>query len=132
MKNLSKIKLGFYLVALFLAGVVTGALIMVQIGRHMMPSQEKIAARWSAELRSKVDVTPEQAQAIDPIIKETIGTFKVAFANDALSALTNGNARIGLKLTADQKKKFEPFAREQEEFIAGKLGIKPEPSHKNP
>jgi hypothetical protein len=131
MKNLSKLKLGVYLIALFLAGVVTGAIIMVGIGRHLMPNEEKMASRWSAELRSKLDITAEQAQAIDPIIKETIGAFKITFANDALSALTNGNARIALQLTAEQKKKFEPFVKEQEAFIASKFGMKPEAARSN-
>ena len=131
MKNFSKLKLVFYLSLLFLAGVVTGAFLTFQVVRHLMPNQEKLAARWAGELRSKLDLTPGQVQKIEPIIQETIGAFKTTLGNDVLSALTNCNARIALQLTAGQKTRFEQLEKEQQEFISRKFGTGSQPVSKD-
>ena len=128
MKNFNKLKLIFYLSLLFLAGVVTGAFLTFQVVRHLMPNQERLTARWSGELRSKLDLTPEQVQKIEPIIKETIGAFKTTLGHDLRSALTNCNARITLQLNASQKIKFERLEQEQREFISRKFGAGPAPA----
>jgi hypothetical protein len=120
MKALSKSKISLYLAGLFLAGAVTGAFASFAIGRHMMMkamSQEKMAAHWRGELQSKLSLSPEQVQAITPILDEAITGFKTVFAEQMLASLSNANARIAVQLTAEQKTKFAELEKQQQEFI---------------
>jgi len=71
-------------------------------------------------------------QQTKPIINETLGTFKATIANDALSALTNCNARIALQLSAEQRLKLEQLEKEQQNFIRWKFGASLPASRKEP
>jgi hypothetical protein len=122
MNRLSKLKIGFYLAAIFVAGLVTGAFITFQVGKHMMPNKEKMVRHWSEDLQAKLSLTPEQVQRIEPIILETLEGFKIVLAQDALTALSNCNARIALEISPEQKLKLEQMEQEQRGFIWRKFG----------
>ena len=126
MSQPSKLKLAVYLIGLFLVGVLTGGIITVQIAHHFRPSQKSMAARWSAELHTQLNLSPSQVQAIDPIIKNTLQACRTNFANFAMSALTNGNAQIATNLTAEQKEKFKSIAKGHEDFVSRALGSTPQ------
>ena len=125
MNHMSKGKIGLYLAALFLAGVVTGAFGAFAIGRHLMMaamSQEKMAAHWRGELQSKLNLTPPQMQKITPIINDAISEFRNAFAGQILATVSNSNARIAAELTSEQRMKFAEIEEQQQEFIRKRLG----------
>jgi Spy/CpxP family protein refolding chaperone len=122
MNRFRKLKIVLYLTILFLAGMGTGVFVSFQVVRHMMPSEARMTDRWSKELQSKLNLSPEQMQKIGPIIRETIGGFRRALAGDALSALSDSGARITNELTPEQKVKFEKLEDEQRGFIQRKLG----------
>jgi hypothetical protein len=117
MNQLSKPKIILYLAGIFLAGAVTGAVLMVAIGRHLMPSQAKMARHWTQELQSKLSLAPEQVRKIEPIINETLAGFKTIMADDALASLSNCNARIAVELKPEQMDRFRQLEKEQQEFI---------------
>lgn len=122
MNRFKKLKIVLYLTCLFLAGMGTGVFVSFQVVRHMMPSEARMTDRWSKELQSKLNLSPEQMGKIRPIISETIGGFRMTLTGDALSALSNFEARITDDLTPDQKVKFEKLENEQRELIQRKLG----------
>jgi multidrug efflux pump subunit AcrB len=117
MNQLSKPKIILYLTGIFLAGVVTGAVLMVAIGKHLMPNQSRMAQHWTHELQTKLTLAPEQVQKIEPIIIETLAAFKTVMANDALTSLSNCNARIAAELKPEQMDRFRQLEQEQQEFI---------------
>lgn len=117
MNQLSKPKVILYLTGIFLAGMVTGAVLMVAIGRHLMPSQAKMARHWTRELQTKLELAPEQVEKIEPIINETLAGFKTIMADGALASLSNCNARIALELKPEQMDRFHQLEREQRDFI---------------
>ncbi len=117
-----KLKASLYLAAIFIAGVVTGMFISYQVVRHMMPSQEKMAARWTGELQSKLDLTPEQVQKIRPIIDAALVDSKKNLSQEMLSSLSNCNKQVALELTTEQKTKLAQLQKEQEKFIRTKIG----------
>jgi hypothetical protein len=122
MNRIKKLKIVLYLTSLFLAGVGTGVFVSFQVARHMMPSEARMTDRWSKELQSKLNLSPEQMQEARPMIGETIGEFRAALVGDALSALSNYDARISGELTPEQRVKFETLVNEQRGFIEHKLG----------
>jgi Spy/CpxP family protein refolding chaperone len=117
-----KLKLGLYLAAIFVAGVVTGMFISCQVVRHMMPSREKMANRWCGDLQSKLQLTPEQMRKIRPIVNDALSDFGNDLSREMLLSLSNCNARVILELTPDQKAKFEQIQKEQREFIRTRIG----------
>jgi hypothetical protein len=132
MNQLSKPKIILYLTGIFVAGMVTGAVITVVIGRHMMPNQAKMARHWTQELQTKLNLAPEQVRKIEPIINETLAGFKTIMANDALASLSNCNARIAVELKPEQMDKFRQLEKEQQEFIRGSFCGKTNAAPKQP
>ena len=121
---MSRKKIVFYLVALFLAGVVTGAVLTHQIGRRMMMKamrQDAMAEHWRRDLEKKLNLTPEQSQQIGVIIKDGMGTFRSVLNEQMQSGLSNCNARIADELTPEQKIEFEKIQKEQQEFIRARF-----------
>ena len=117
-----KLKITFYLAAIFVTGVVTGMFISKLIVEHMMPSREKMVDHWCDDLRSKLDLTPEQLQKVRPIVEKNMTDFKDDLCRQMVANLSSCNAQIAAELTPAQKVKLEQFQKEQEEFIRSKFG----------
>ena len=67
---MSKLKISLYLSALFLAGMVTGAILTAQVGKRMMMhvmQPEAMADRWLGDLKTRLNLTTDQSQKIAPI-----------------------------------------------------------------
>jgi hypothetical protein len=122
MNPMSRIKIGLYLAAIFAAGFVTGVFVTFQVGRHIMPGQAEMAARWCKELQSKMSLTPAQVEKIRPIINDEMGEFKSRLSADMLLNLSNCNVRIAGELRPEQKTKFEEIQKKQEDMIRALFG----------
>jgi Spy/CpxP family protein refolding chaperone len=130
---MSKWKISLYLSALFLAGVVTGAILTAQIGRRMMMrvmQPEAMAGHWQHDLESRLNLTAAQSQKIAPIIRDGMKTFGLGMRDQTGLALSNCNARIALELTPEQKIKFAEIEKEQQAFIRSRFNHETPP--KNP
>ena len=127
---MSKWKISLYLVALFLAGVITGGFLTAQIGRRIMMQfrqPEAMAAHWEHDLGSRLSLTPAQSQKITLILTGDMKNFD-SFLHDQMSlALSNCNARIALELTPEQKIKFAEIEQEQQAFIHSPFNHGPPP-----
>ena len=133
MNRFSKLKIASYLVAIFLAGGVTGALVMVVVAKRIISAQmkpEKMADRWCRELETTLKLTPEQFQKIKPIVNDTLDQLRSVMTEQLSTTISNGNARIAGELTAEQKVKFEQMVKEREEMMRRSLGQKTESTRK--
>lgn len=120
MNDMSKRKIIFYLVTLFLAGVVTGAVLTHQIGRQMMMKalrQDVMAEHWRRDLEKRLSLTSEQSKAISLVIMDGMSTFRSVLNEQMQTALSNCNARIADELTPEQNAEFNKIQREQQEFV---------------
>jgi Spy/CpxP family protein refolding chaperone len=127
MNRLSKLKITLYLAAIFLAGAVTGGIVLMTVGRYMMfspPGREQMAARWCGELQSELSLTPEQMQKIKPIVNETLDQVKANLMQQLSTTVSNCNTRIANELTPEQKVKFKRMIDEREEMMRRKFGEK--------
>ena len=130
---MSKWKITLYLSALFLAGVVTGAILTAHIGRRIMMrvmQPEAMAGHWQHDLETKLNLTAAQSQKIAPIIRESMKSFGAALCDQTELALSNCNARIELELTPEQKIKFAEIEKQQQAFIRSRFNN--EAPSKNP
>ena len=117
-----KLKIAFYLAAIFVTGVVTGMFISKLIVQHMMPSREKMVDHWCNDLQSKLSLTPEQLQKVRPIIERNMADFKDDLCRQMVANLASCNVQIAAELTAAQKVKLEQLQKEQEGFIKNQFG----------
>ena len=121
---MSKWKISLYLSALFLAGVVTGAIVTAQIGKRMMMhvmQPEAMAGRWQHDLETRLNLTADQSQKIAPIIQDSMKGFGSVLCDQMELALSNCNARIEQELTPEQKIKFAEIEKEQQQFIRSRF-----------
>jgi Spy/CpxP family protein refolding chaperone len=128
MSATGKWKLGLYVLVIFLAGAGTGGFITWRIclGRAatlLTPAQ--IGARLRARFQSRLDLTPEQMNKINPLIDQAMRQVEVIREETAglVSAnVSNLDAQVLLVLTPEQKAKFEQLERERREYLRQKFG----------
>jgi Spy/CpxP family protein refolding chaperone len=128
MTSLSKWKLGAYVLAIFLAGGGSGALIAWQVCRRMpvrpLPAAE-IGEQLRARFQSQLGLTPEQAAKIDPMIDEAmrrVEAIRRETAGQVFANVSNLHEQALTVLTPEQKEKFEELERERREYLRQKFG----------
>jgi Spy/CpxP family protein refolding chaperone len=126
MKSASTTRLILYIVALFVAGGATGAMIAAKLTRDRMirePSGQEMTARLRDKLISRLQLTPDQIAKVDPIIedstKQTQGFYR-DWMNRIGQATKERDARIAALLTPAQQAKLEELQNERQEFIQKK------------
>jgi hypothetical protein len=119
-----KFKIGLYIAAIFMAGVITGIFISYQVARHMMPGRANMSERWCNELQSKLNLTPPQVEKIRPFTIHVVDDFRDRLCHEMLVSLTNNYVQIATELTPDQKVKLEQLQHEQTHFISTLIGGK--------
>ena len=128
MNALGKWKLGLYVLALFLAGGGSGALITWEVCRRKpvapLPPAE-IGARLRARFQSRLDLTSEQMQKINPLIDQAmhrVEAIRRETANEVFANVSSLHEQVLLVLTPEQKVKFEELERERREYLREKFG----------
>ena len=128
MNSLGKWKLGFYLLALFLAGAGSGALITWQVCRRTPVAPRppaEIGARLRARFQSRLALTPDQLQKISPMIDQAmrrVEDIRKETASHVFANVSNLHEQVILVLTPEQKVKFEELERERREYLRQKFG----------
>jgi Spy/CpxP family protein refolding chaperone len=128
MSSLSKWKLGVYVLAIFLAGGGSGALIAWKVCRRMPVTSRppaEIGARLRARFQSQLALTPEQVQKIDPMIDQAmhrVEAIRKETASHVFANVSNLHEQVLAVLTPEQKVKFEELERERREYLRQKYG----------
>ena len=128
MTSLGRRKLAAYVVALFLAGAGSGALVAWQACRHTVVtprSPAEIGARLRARFQSQLNLTPDQAQNISPMIDQAMRQVEVIRQETASHVFANASNRhdqVLTVLTPEQKIKFEELERERRNHLRQKFG----------
>src|SRR5262245_9059401 len=109
MKSLTKRKVVFYLLAIFIAGAAAGVVLGYSSARkrvfHPPPPQE-IAEHFRARLQSRLGLTPEQKAQIDPLIVQACAEMESVQRDcwDRLSeTVRRMNEKIAAHLTPEQR-----------------------------
>jgi Spy/CpxP family protein refolding chaperone len=128
MTSVSKWKLGTYVLAIFLAGAGSGALIAWKVCRGMpippVPPAE-IGARLRARFQSQLALTPDQVQKIDPMIDQAMGrldAIRKETAAHIFANVSNMHEQMLTVLTPEQKAQFEELERERRQYLRQKFG----------
>lgn len=128
MTSPGKWKLGVYVLAIFLAGAGSGALIGWQVCRRTpvapVPPAE-IGARLRARFQSQLALTPDQAQQIDPMIDQAmrrVEAIRKETASQVFANVSDLHKQMLTVLTPEQKVKFEELERERRDYLRQKFG----------
>src|SRR5688572_6965719 len=126
MKAFTTTKLIFYMLALFAAGGATGAMLATKLTKDRMyraPSRSELTSRLRGKLVSRLGLTLDQVNKIDPIISQTAAKLQDAH-RDSLKRtgqiMKDFNARIAAELTPAQQTELEKLEQERQEFIRRK------------
>ena len=120
MSSLSKTKLILYLLAIFVAGGVTGAMVALKADKQMMteaPRPARLETRYLRDrFQSKLGLTPEQSLMVEPILEKMSEDLK-SIRQDAtkrISAIMKTSYdQIAKQLTPEQRKKLEEMQKER-------------------
>ncbi len=114
-------KLILLLVGIFIAGSVTGALVMQRIGRASSakrPLPEQWAPLHLKRLVDRLDLQPEQVDQLRPIVRrnmEQLNRLRAFSLAETRSGVEQMEREIADKLSPEQRAKFERLNKEMRE-----------------
>lgn len=130
-------KFGLALVAIFAAGVVTGALLPHAMryggwrgGRPMPPRPEEMAAHLQARFKRELSLTAEQEQKVAPLLQESarsLQTIRAEGERKVVESMESVHARIRELLTPEQVVKLEEMQKRRRERMTRGGGGPPPP-----
>lgn len=112
MNSALKWKLAFAFLLVFVAGVTTGGLLStLHTRRHFLgpPHSGEMGDRMREHLQRALDLTPEQAAKIAPIVDATsakLEAIRVETAQRVRSAMEESERQISPELTPEQQEKL--------------------------
>ena len=133
MNNALKWKLAFAFLLVFVAGVTTGGLLSTLHVRHHFlgpPHSGEVGDRMREHLRRALDLTPEQAVKIAPIVDATsakLESIRVETAQRVRNAMDESERQISPQLTPEQQKKLQKLKLEHHKVLMHHGFIPPPP-----
>jgi Spy/CpxP family protein refolding chaperone len=112
MNSALKWKLAFAFLLVFVAGVTTGGLLStLHVRRHFLgpPHSGEMGDRMREHLRRALNLTPEQAAKIAPIVDATsakLEAIRVETAQRVRNAMEESERQISPELTPEQQEKL--------------------------
>lgn len=118
MKSRSTAILLLYLGLVFALGLAIGALAGYTLARHSppaLPTQEEFGQAWLAKYRDRLDLTPEQVEAIRPHIQEAVRDlagewYRAVMTMGAIQQRVD--RRLEPLLTEEQRRRLVAMVRE--------------------
>ena len=114
-------KIVLVLLGIFIAGGITGAFVMMRIGHQMLahrPGPEQWAPNHLKRLVERLDLKPEQAELIRPIVHrnmEELNRLRSSSLAETKSIFERMEREISAQLTPEQRTKFEQLNKEMRE-----------------
>lgn len=123
MNSSLKWMLAFAFLLVFVAGATTGGLLSsLHMRRHFLgpPHSGEVGDRMREHLRRALDLTPEQAEKIAPIVDATsakLEAIRVETAQRVRTAMEESERQISPELTPEQQKKLQNMKREHQRIL---------------
>lgn len=120
------------LIGIFVAGGVTGGFVALRVWREKIvnrPVPEEWAPKHIKKLVERLELTPQQAEQIGPIVKrnmEQLGQLRRQSMAETRVIVETMQREISDRLTPEQRVKFEQLNRELREKMERARREKPE------
>lgn len=122
MNQTLKWKLAFAFLLVFVAGVTSGFFGTFHLRRHFLgpPHSGDVNERMREHLRRSLDLTPEQAAKISPIVDATttkLEAIRIESAERVRAVMEESKRAIAPELNPDQQKKLEKLEAEHRRLM---------------
>ena len=127
MNQLAKWKSISYLIAIFLVGAITGAVVDWRVTRYWkkLPlSAGKIADHIRTKYKSRLHPSTEQADGMEPFIRQAATDIEVvnhATGEKITLIMSNADAQIALVLSPEQQRKLQEVERDRREYFRNRF-----------
>lgn len=116
-------KIVLLLAGIFATGAATGALVATRVIKEKMSRGRSLSVeQWAPErmrrLTERLELTPEQQEKVQPIIRrnfEELSRLRGEFAQESRRVVQQMEREIASHLTPEQQAKYEQVKRETEE-----------------
>ena len=111
-------KVSLSLVAIFLAGAVTGGVLTLRVVKRIAAQQgqfEKLPSLILSRMQSRLKLTPEQTARIQPAVDQAardLRDLRSTAGTTILATLATLETQIERELTSEQKPQFEKIRRD--------------------
>lgn len=135
MSNPRTAKIVLYVSLIFLAGVVTGALLAPRVGRTFMrpPGPKQMSRHMLHHLQEGLGLTAEQLKQVQPVVEKTGRDLEVIrrdTTRKVMARVEASHAEISKLLTPEQQAKFEKIKAESRKHMHH--GHPPFDAHESP
>ena len=133
MKNLTKPQIISYLALIFLAGGISGAVIIrgaAKEANSKPPTMGKVCDHMRKRLQSELDLTPDQMKKIEPILQETAREMESVHRRSMgqiAQIMEKSNAEIARELTPEQRAKLATMESKRRESLQKCFKDRPTP-----
>lgn len=124
MNGISKPKAVLYLAAIFVAGLLTGAVGGYSTGKRSFyrppPPEKKMAAHILEKLRRELDLTDEQTRQAEPLViqcSERLRAIHEGATEEVLEVLNQTDRKLEEFLTPEQKQRLAQMQKQREEWF---------------
>src|SRR5688572_17895892 len=138
MNNALKWKLAFAFLLVFIAGMTTGGLLGThQIKRRIFlgpPHSGDVSDKMREHLQRALDLTPEQAEKIAPIVEATsakLEAIRIETAERVRQVMEESKREIAPQLTPEQQKKLQELKQKHIKILKHH-GFTPPPDSPHP
>jgi Spy/CpxP family protein refolding chaperone len=120
-------KIVLSLAVIFCAGAVSGGVLGWNSARNSLtkpPTVERVCNKMRDSLQSRLNLTPEQMQKVQPILDQTgrdLHKIHRRTLEEVQMLFAKSNAEIAKELTPEQQAKFEQLNKERLEFWRNRL-----------
>jgi Spy/CpxP family protein refolding chaperone len=120
--NGRSLKITVYVVLIFLGGLLSGVLLAPSLGRTFLrpPLPGEMSRRMFERMQSRLNLTPEQATKIKPLVEETGAELDVMRRDTTARVsekIARSNERISALLTPEQKVELKKMEEERKEHM---------------
>ncbi|MEI6107168.1 MAG: hypothetical protein WCR49_09145 [Opitutae bacterium] len=116
-------KLVLLLIGIFIAGGVSGAFVMMRVGREMA-AHRSMPEQWAPlhlkRLVDRLDLKPEQMEQIRPVVRrnmDQLNRLRGYSMAETKSIMEQMQREIAEKLTPEQRAKFEQMNKDMRERV---------------
>ena len=133
MKNLTKPQIISYLALIFLAGGISGAVIIggaAKEANSKPPTMGNVCDHMRKRLQSQLDLTPDQMKKIEPILRETEREMESVHRRSMgqiAQIMEKSNAEIARELTPEQRTKLAAMENKRRESLQKCFKDRPPP-----
>jgi Spy/CpxP family protein refolding chaperone len=124
MNGITKTKAILYLTAIFVVGLLTGAVAGYTAGKRSFyrppPHEKKMAADILERLRKELKLTDEQARKAEPLVNESSEQLRAIHEGamgKVLEVMNQADRKLEELLTPKQKQKLAQMQKQREEWF---------------